>query len=387
MSTDYEYKDKLSFLAEWFDYDAAFHKNFLLNFYPSDNTVELFDRDANRMYLRRATCEGIQLKDMFVGNFVRLYGRQIKILDYADCKTKQFIGKTKEHTFAIIKPSAYDQLGEVLTAIQEKQFQISRLRSMVLTRKEALKFYENKKGDAFLPFKIEHLVSGPIVAMELVGDNAIERWRKVMGPTNPSEARSADPESLRAIYGKETASNGFHGAENYEEAVQEACYFFPQGVQRKPPQIPTVLKNSTCCIIKPHAIDEGKLGLIISEIMKNNFKITGMLMVYLTNPNADEFLEVYKGVVVDYRQLLASFLDGPCVAMEICGTEEDMDVQAEFRRLCGPHDSDIARQIRPYTLRGQFGVDKYRNAVHCTDLPEDTVLELEYFFKIMDDVS
>lgn len=201
MDINYEYNDKLSFLAEWFDYDAAFHKNFILNFYPADSTVELFDKDMNRMYLRRATCEGISLKDIFVGNTVRIYGRQINILDYADCRTKKFIGKSKEHTFAIIKPSACDKLGEVLTVILEKQFQISRMRMVTISRKEALNFYAKKKGDPFLPFMIEHLVSGPICALELVGDDAVNRWQKILGPDNPIEAREKDPQSLRAIYG------------------------------------------------------------------------------------------------------------------------------------------------------------------------------------------
>lgn len=181
------------------------------------------------------------------------------------------------------------------------------------------------------------------------------------------------------------ATNGFHASESPEAAVEEACFFFPQGLNKKPPAVPVELNNSTCCVIKPHAIEEGKLGPIITEITRNKYRISGMLMVYLTNPNAEEYLEVYKGVAADFHALLLSFLDGPCVVMEICAAEPgDIDVQKEFRNLCGPYDSNIARQIRPYTLRAQFGVNKYKNAVHCTDLPEDTVMELEYFFKILD---
>lgn len=102
---DYDYKDKLCFLGEWFDYDAAFHKNLLVNYYPADNTVELFDHDLNRIFLRRAACEGVGLDDMFIGNKIRVYGRQIKILKYADCATERIVGKAKEHTFAILKPT------------------------------------------------------------------------------------------------------------------------------------------------------------------------------------------------------------------------------------------------------------------------------------------
>lgn len=381
---DFDYTDKLSFLADWFDPPSGRIKKFLLNYYPCDKTLELYDRELNRIYLRRATCEKLDYKDVFVGNTVRVYGRQIKITDYADCKTKKIIGKTAERTLAILKPHAVEKLGEVLSQIEQKGFRITLLRMCNLTRKEALDFYESKKGDAFLPFMVEYLVSGLIIALELVGENAVERWRETLGPTDPQEARASAPNSLRAQYGVKRDSNAFHGADNPEEAAKEKEFFFPEASGRKPPASTVKLKNTTCCVIKPHAIGEGKMGYIIKAIMENGFKITAMQMFYLSNSNADEFLEVYKGVVSDFHALLSSFIDGPCVALEISGNKEDMDVHSEFRKYAGPADSEVARQIRPHTLRAKFGNDKYKNAVHCTDLPEDTVLELEYFFKILD---
>lgn len=382
----FDYTDKLCFLAEWFENETAFHKNFIVNFYPLDETVELYDRDLNRIYLRRATCDGVKMKDMFVGNTIRIYGKQLTIKDYADCRTKKFIGKSKEHTIAVIKPSAMDKLGEVITQIESNQFQICRMRMSLLSRKEGLEFYKSEKGDAFLPFKIEHLASGNIVAAELVGEDAIARFQRVVGPQDPEEARIKEPTSLRAMYGKMRDTNGFHASRSEEQALENACFFFPQGIDKKTPSATCTLRNSTCCIIKPHAIAEGKLGPIISYIMDSKFKITALQMIYLTSTTADEFLEVYKGVVSDFHALLMSFLDGPCVALEISGKDDDGDINVhqEFRQFAGPFDSDVARQIRPQTIRGVFGVDKYKNAIHCTDLPEDTTLELEYFFKILE---
>ncbi len=55
-----------------------------------------------------------------------------------------------------------------------------------------------------------------------------------------------------------------------------------------------------------------------------------------------------------------------------------------FRDFCGPHDPEMARTLRPQTLRALFGFDKIKNAVHCTDLPDDAPLEVEYFFRILD---
>jgi nucleoside-diphosphate kinase len=59
------------------------------------------------------------------------------------------------------------------------------------------------------------------------------------------------------------------------------------------------------------------------------------------------------------------------------------NVVESFRTLCGPHDPDLAKIVRKNTIRSVFGTDKVRNAVHCTDLPEDGIIEVEYFFNIL----
>ncbi|XP_050296485.1 nucleoside diphosphate kinase 7 [Anthonomus grandis grandis] len=383
---EFDYNDKLSFLAEWYDYDSSYKKRFVLNFHPSDNTLELYDRDLNRTYLKRTKMDNLELKDVFVGNTLRIYGRQVRITDYADCRTENIIGHTKQHTFALIKPELLPKLGEVITEIQRRGFQICNMKMANLTRKEVLDLFEPYKGDSFLPFILEHLISGSVVAVELVGDNAVARWLEVLGPDDPLEARKDAPNSLRAIYGSDSrVMNGFHASRDVTSAIREAEFFFPKDKTKKVPETSVLLKNTTCAVVKPHAILEGKLGHIISAINDSHYRINALQMFYLSNANADEFLEVYKGIVEDYHALLQSFVDGPCVTLEIAGKNKEMDVHGEFRMFCGPADSDIARQIRPATLRARFGCDKYKNAVHCTDLPEDTVLELEYFFKILKD--
>jgi nucleoside-diphosphate kinase len=59
------------------------------------------------------------------------------------------------------------------------------------------------------------------------------------------------------------------------------------------------------------------------------------------------------------------------------------NVVEAFRKLCGPHDPEIAKTLRPGTIRAKFGEDRVCNAIHCTDLPEDGVIECEYFFSIL----
>ena len=82
--------------------------------------------------------------------------------------------------------------------------------------------------------------------------------------------------------------------------------------------------------------------------------------------------------------MVTELTSGPCYALEIrCSGGKSDDVTTAFRDFVGPADPEIARQLRPRTLRARFGNDKVHNAVHCTDLPTDALLEVEYFFKIL----
>ncbi|XP_055274725.1 nucleoside diphosphate kinase 7 [Moschus berezovskii] len=124
----------------------------------------------------------------------------------------------------------------------------------------------------------------------------------------------------------------------------------------------------------------GLLGKILMSIRDAGFEISAMQMFNMDRINVEEFYEVYKGVVSEYNEMVTEMYSGPCVAMEIQQTNPTMT----FREFCGPADPEIARHLRPGTLRAIFGKTKIQNAVHCTDLPEDGLLEVQYFFKILD---
>ncbi len=103
-----------------------------------------------------------------------------------------------------------------------------------------------------------------------------------------------------------------------------------------------------------------------------------MQMFNLDKPTAEEFLEIYRGVLPEYIPVTEQMTTGPCIVLEI----RQENAVVSFRELCGPIDSEIAKSLRPKSLRARFGVDRIKNAIHCTDLPEDGVIECEYFFKI-----
>ncbi|XP_023802029.1 nucleoside diphosphate kinase 7, partial [Cyanistes caeruleus] len=137
-------------------------------------------------------------------------------------------------------------------------------------------------------------------------------------------------------------------------------------------------------------VSSGLSGKIIKAILKEGFEISALQMFNLERTNVEEFYEIYKGVVPEYLEMVSELCSGPCIAMEVrqfdpskvfrdfCGPSK------VFRDFCGPSDPALARHLRPGTLRAVFGKDKVQNSVHCTDLPEDGLLEVQYFFKILD---
>lgn len=91
-------------------------------------------------------------------------------------------------------------------------------------------FYSNHYGNPGFPLLVAHMASGPIIVLCLSKKNAIEEWKKLIGPPNVSEAHHFFPDSLRAMYGdpREGTFNGLHGSENQEAAEKEIRFFFPE---------------------------------------------------------------------------------------------------------------------------------------------------------------
>ncbi len=90
-------------------------------------------------------------------------------------------------------------------------------------------------------------------------------------------------------------------------------------------------------------------------------------------------MSIYLPSSLRYHDVVEELSSGPVVAMEV----RQEDAVNSFRKLCGPIDPEIATHLRPDTLRSKFGTTTVQNAVHCTDLPEDGLLEVEYFFNIL----
>jgi len=138
----------------------------------------------------------------------------------------------------------------------------------------------------------------------------------------------------------------------------------------------SALNSSTCVIIQPSAVIADQASHIIQQIIDQGYEISGMGMFEMRPQEAAEFLEVYKDSVSFYKQKVAELSSGRCIAIEV-RCEEAVKT---FRETAGPWDVDMARELAPQSIRGQFGQDNARNAVHCTDLPSDAFDEVNYFF-------
>ncbi|XP_071993838.1 nucleoside diphosphate kinase homolog 7 isoform X2 [Engystomops pustulosus] len=372
-------EDRYVFTAEWYDPNAALQRRYQLLYYPKDGSVEMYDVKSHRVFLRRTKYDMLHKEDFYVGNKINVFSRQLHLVDYGDQYTARKIGSKKEKTLAMIKPDAVSKLGSIIEAVIDSGFTITKAKMVSLSRAEAMDFYSEHQAKSFFTDLINFMTSGPIVAMEIIGDDAVSAWRKLLGPTNCTVARSESPQSVRARFGTDGTKNAAHGSDSNASAARELEFFFPSSGGRGPKNTARYTQCA-CCIIKPHAVAEGLTGKIINHILDAGFEISALQMFTMEKANAEEFYEVYKGVVAEYTEMVVELCSGPCIAMEIQAT----DAPKSFREFSGPADPEIARHLRPRTLRAQFGKNKVKNAVHCTDLPEDAVLEVQYFFKILD---
>lgn len=130
-----------------------------------------------------------------------------------------------ERTFAIIKPNAFadNNSGKIINRILEEGFRIIGLKKLFLSQAEAEGFYHVHRERPFFGELTEFMASGPCIVMVLEAENAIQKWRDLMGATNPAQAA---PGTLRKEFGKSLGENATHGSDAPETAAFEIGYFF-----------------------------------------------------------------------------------------------------------------------------------------------------------------
>ena len=131
------------------------------------------------------------------------------------------------YTFSIIKPDSVKSGvdNQILQIISTRMFKIKGIRRLILTKEIAESFYSIHKGKDFYEDLIKFMTSGEVVVLALEATNAIERFRKLIGDTDPTEA---EPNTIRKMFGNSIASNAIHGADSDENAKKEINFFFPE---------------------------------------------------------------------------------------------------------------------------------------------------------------
>merc|ERR1719235_61328 len=300
------------------------------------------------MFLKRAAFGHIQSEDLFLGAILNVYSRQVKIVEYADVFTRNELEGKKSRTLALVKPDAYPHLGKIIAEVYKMNFIISQMRMVKMTKADAEEFFAAEKDQPYFADLVAHMTSDVVTAMEVVGDSAIHAWQARIGATDET---AGNPNTLRAIFGADkNVKNGIHGSKSIMDARNEIEFFF----DRKWPTT-AIFNNCTCAVIRPHAIKQ--TGAIIERILSEGFEISALQMQALSTVAAEEFLEVYKGVLPEFHDIVQQMCAGPVIAME------------------------IRQENAVETFRGELGVDRVQNTIHCSDLPEDGLLEVEYFFK------
>jgi nucleoside-diphosphate kinase len=131
-----------------------------------------------------------------------------------------------ERTFAIIKPDAVKSryTGRILQRIEEAGFTIRAMQMRSLSSREAEGFYAVHRERPFFASLTQFMSSGPVVVLALEADDAIKKWRTLMGATDPAKA---DAGTLRKEFGASIENNATHGSDAPETAAFELAYFFP----------------------------------------------------------------------------------------------------------------------------------------------------------------
>ena len=133
-----------------------------------------------------------------------------------------------ERTFSIIKPDATERnlTGRVNAVIEDAGLRIVGQKRIRMSRAQAEKFYEIHKERPFYGELVDFMTSGPVVVQVLEGEDAVAKYREVMGATNPAQAADG---TIRKLYAKSVGENSVHGSDSQDNARIEIAQFFTDG--------------------------------------------------------------------------------------------------------------------------------------------------------------
>jgi nucleoside-diphosphate kinase len=132
-----------------------------------------------------------------------------------------------ERTFSIIKPDATNRnlTGAVNAAIEKAGLRIVAQKRIRMTREQAETFYGVHRERSFFGELVSFMISAPVVVQVLEGEDAVRRYREVMGATNPANAADG---TIRKLFAQSVGENSVHGSDAPETAKVEIAQFFSE---------------------------------------------------------------------------------------------------------------------------------------------------------------
>lgn len=130
-----------------------------------------------------------------------------------------------ERTLSIIKPDAVEKnrTGAIIARLEQEGFVVKAMRRIHLTRTEAEGFYAEHKGRGFFEELVTFMSRSPIIVMVLEREDAVAKYREVIGATDPGKAAEG---TIRKLYGASVGENAVHGSDKTSTAAREIGYFF-----------------------------------------------------------------------------------------------------------------------------------------------------------------
>lgn len=309
------------FTVEWFDKQADMIREYTVTVYePVKGPIEvaMFDPKTHRSFLKRTEVPMLQLQDFHIGSAVTLHSRQLKVTKYNDERTKAALAELHDIVTLVTVPSFFPQIGQLLSMLDRVSLRLTKLRLV---------------NDG-----------GPVLALQATGQDASGRWASVAGQMPPGCVKTEQSETY------------FNKSKYPTTAAFDNC---------------------SLCLIRPHVVKDGGVGMVFSAVMEAGLEVSAAEMLQLQRAESMELMEVYKGVLPYYADLIDGMSVGPIIALEVRGPP---GVVEQLREVCGPHDVDMARHLRPASLRARLGRDNANNGVHATDLEEDGEREVSYIF-------
>jgi len=132
-----------------------------------------------------------------------------------------------ERTFSILKPDATERnlTGAINAMIEQAGLRIVAQKRVLITKEQAQRFYAVHKERPFFGELVDFMISGPVVVQVLEGDNAIAKYREVMGATDPAKAAA---NTIRKVHARSIGENSVHGSDAPDTAAREIAQFFSE---------------------------------------------------------------------------------------------------------------------------------------------------------------